>query len=88
MDIDLLILNENNKIAYCEYNYLELNLECEYEGYGIIKFEEAYSKAINVWKIEEFSSSTELKDCSLSDNSLILLGHSLLYIIISFLLLL
>ena len=87
-DIDLLILNENNKIAYCEYNYTEINLECEYEGYGIIKFEKAYSKAINIWKMEEFSSSTELEDCSSSNNGLILLGQPLLYIISSILLLL
>jgi len=87
-DINLLILNENNKIAYCEYNYLKINLKCEYEGYGIIKFEETYSKVAYLWKIQEFSSSTELTDCLSINNGLILLGQSLLNIISLVLLLL
>ena len=86
-DIDLLILNENNKTAYCEYDPFKLNMKCEYDGYGIIKFEEAYSTCIYIFKMNEFSSSVELEDCTISDNGLNLSSHHLVFLI-SFIILL
>ena len=87
-DINLLILNGNNKRAYCEYNSFKSNMKCEYEGYGIIKFEEAYSTFINIFKMNEFSSSVELKDCSLSDDNWLNLSSHYLVFLISFIILL
>jgi len=86
-DINLLILNENNKFAYCQYDYFNLNMNCEYDGYGIIKFEETYSISLYIFKMNELSSSVELKDCSSNANWLNLYSQPLV-LFISFIILL
>ena len=89
-EFPLLILNENYDIAYCEYDLLESNsIKCELEGHGIIKFEETYTIGyFEIFKINKFSSSTKLEDCSIQNTMLNLSHHSLLFLIIFIILLL
>ena len=90
LEFPLLILNENYDIAYCEYDLLESNsIKCELEGHGIIKFEETYTIGyFEIFKINKFSSSTKLEDCSIQNSTLNLSHHSLLFLIIFIILLL
>ena len=88
-EFPLLILNENRNIAYCEYEFIDNNIKCELEGYGIIKFEETYTIGyFEIFKINEFSSSTKLEYCSIQNSTLNLSHHSLLFLIIFIILLL
>ena len=54
-------------------------MKCEFEGSGIIKFDELYCiEFLRIFKIESFSSSNQINECSIEKNPL--LSSSSLYI--------
>ena len=65
-EFPLLLLNEQNSIANCEYKTAEpIYIECQFEGKGIIKFNEAYiSEIFRIFKINGFSSNIDTESCS------------------------
>ena len=89
-EFPLLILNGENSIANCEYQPFEpIYIKCEFEGQGIIKFNEAYtSYDFRIYKINGFSSDTNLDSCSVKNKKEYLQLYSLKYLIISIILLL
>ena len=80
LEFPLLIQNENIYIANCEYEPINpIHMKCEFEGSGIIKFDELYCiEFLRIFKIESFSSSNQINECSIEKNPL--LSSSSLYI--------
>ena len=88
-EFPLLLLNGENSIAYCKYqSSYTISIKCELDGYGKIKFDEAYAVGLlEVFKINKFSSDIILNPCSSGDKLQNLVYHSLQYIIIFIILL-
>ena len=66
-EFSLLLSNEQNSIANCEYQIEAepIYIECQFEGQGIIKFNEVYTSGIfRIFKINGFSSDINTEFCS------------------------
>ena len=88
LEFSLLIQNENTYIANCEQEPNYLYMKCIFEGSGTIKFDEFYFRDyIDIYKIESFSSTNQINECSkeknpLSSSSSLYINCNIIFIIV------